>query len=816
MKLTIKNFRCYDNVEFDFGNSGVILLSGTSGKGKTTILLAITYAIFGGTSKRGNAYKQGSKSKTYTVKLEIGNFVIQRTNSPARLLVTDTSIDETYEKEVAQGMLDERFGKSFDTISYLSQNGVGSFILLSAQEKLQFLEKFAFQGINISDIKSRCISFVKQSEKELTSVASKLEIMSQEFNKLEKPTKVDFPLKTKNIEKCIENENIKYRNAQILFKKCEKKILLLTEEINSLKIYLTKVQAQKNLIQTNTVKAEEIQVKINEIEFCGEEEFEKLEEKLKLCISQREYNKIKENFESQKMQLLDVKKQESETFKSELDSKRKNLWKKETKEDALNFLESYRQTIKDVEAIEMLRNSLQQHYTLENLNKNKQEIKALQDLLKQRKECMGKIIQQQEVYRCPSCETSLKFHDGILCLFDEETFEETENIENVELKIQKIENELSQKEKLLYEQQKNIDCQNEVEKQICQIQDQYEDSLPTFQEVENDMKEMQNYVEKNLKREKDILRLVECLDNNIFSETVKKLENDLKKQRGKMRELESSLNKNYDEEEIRGLIKKEEENKGYLNLYTEQLDGVKNDIKKSENELEKIKTEYKAKYSIIYEVEELTAQLEAKKSAKEKHAQDTDIHMKNLFLIEKHQHYVEISNRYKDSAKQVSDLKILEKNAEIKFSSASKLKNKISEAESLTIANVISTINAHAQIYLDIFFCDEPIAVRLETFKETKKTVVPKINVQIEYKGMEMDLSLLSGGELSRVNLAYTLALAEIFNSSLILLDECTASLDQELTSAVVDGIKQNFSEKLVIIIAHQVITGTFDRIIKL
>ena len=419
MKLTIKNFRCYDNVEFDFGNSGVILLSGTSGKGKTTILLAITYAIFGGTSKRGNAYKQGSKSKTYTVKLEIGNFVIQRTNSPARLLVTDTSIDETYEKEVAQGMLDERFGKSFDTISYLSQNGVGSFILLSAQEKLQFLEKFAFQGINISDIKSRCISFVKQSEKELTSVASKLEIMSQEFNKLEKPTKVDFPLKTKNIEKCIENENIKYRNAQILFKKCEKKILLLTEEINSLKIYLTKVQAQKNLIQTNTVKAEEIQVKINEIEFCGEEEFEKLEEKLKLCISQREYNKIKENFESQKMQLLDVKKQESETFKSELDSKRKNLWKKETKEDALNFLESYRQTIKDVEAIEMLRNSLQQHYTLENLNKNKQEIKALQDLLKQRKECMGKIIQQQEVYRCPSCETSLKFHDGILFLFYE-------------------------------------------------------------------------------------------------------------------------------------------------------------------------------------------------------------------------------------------------------------------------------------------------------------------------------------------------------------------------------------------------------------
>ena len=81
---------------------------------------------------------------------------------------------------------------------------------------------------------------------------------------------------------------------------------------------------------------------------------------------------------------------------------------------------------------------------------------------------------------------------------------------------------------------------------------------------------------------------------------------------------------------------------------------------------------------------------------------------------------------------------------------------------------------------------------------------------------METDLTCLSGGELSRVILAYTLALAEMFNTPLLLLDECTSSLDQELTSTVFEGIREHFKGKLTLIIAHQVITGNFDKEIKL
>jgi DNA repair exonuclease SbcCD ATPase subunit len=157
-----------------------------------------------------------------------------------------------------------------------------------------------------------------------------------------------------------------------------------------------------------------------------------------------------------------------------------------------------------------------------------------------------------------------------------------------------------------------------------------------------------------------------------------------------------------------------------------------------------------------------------------------------------------------------------EKKSRDKYAAATLLKEKILQAESIAVLNIINSINIHAQEYLDIFFPNDPIVVRLTPFKETKKTTKPQINIEIDYKGMDADINMLSGGELARVVLAYTLALSEIFNSPLVMLDECTASLDADTTSIVMEGIKKNFSHKLIVIIAHQVIEGDFDRKISL
>lgn len=144
----------------------------------------------------------------------------------------------------------------------------------------------------------------------------------------------------------------------------------------------------------------------------------------------------------------------------------------------------------------------------------------------------------------------------------------------------------------------------------------------------------------------------------------------------------------------------------------------------------------------------------------------------------------------------------------------------ILEAESIAMMNVITSINTHTKGYLESFFPDNPISVKLIPFKETGsgKNIKrkPQINLEIEYKGMEADINMLSGGELSRVILSFSLALGEMFNTPMMLLDECTASLDQELTGVVMDGIREHFTGKLVLIIAHQIIEGSFDKVIKL
>ena len=184
---------------------------------------------------------------------------------------------------------------------------------------------------------------------------------------------------------------------------------------------------------------------------------------------------------------------------------------------------------------------------------------------------------------------------------------------------------------------------------------------------------------------------------------------------------------------------------------------------------------------------------------------------------------IEIWERGEEKAKMYKDLKHREKKlqeqeteARHRYASLMTLKENILEAESLAMLNIIESINTHARTYLDVFFPDNPISVQLNPFKMTKKSVKPSITIQIEYKGMECDLRMLSGGELSRVVLGYTLALAEIFNTPLLLLDECTASLDQDMTGVVFDGIRNNFNGKIVLIIAHQVISGTFDNIVSL
>ena len=191
---------------------------------------------------------------------------------------------------------------------------------------------------------------------------------------------------------------------------------------------------------------------------------------------------------------------------------------------------------------------------------------------------------------------------------------------------------------------------------------------------------------------------------------------------------------------------------------------------------------------------------------------------KTINQISLYEQYIKQIDTYNNWKTQLDELYIKQKEDTNRYNAAVLMKNKIIEAESIAIDNVIKSINIHAQTYLEYFFTENPIIIQLLSFKENKNKITkPQINIDINYKEMEnCDLNSLSGGEISRVILAFTLALAEIFDAPLIMLDEATASLDACNTSLIFDNIKENLQDKLVLIVAHQVVEGAFDKVIQL
>ncbi len=104
-------------------------------------------------------------------------------------------------------------------------------------------------------------------------------------------------------------------------------------------------------------------------------------------------------------------------------------------------------------------------------------------------------------------------------------------------------------------------------------------------------------------------------------------------------------------------------------------------------------------------------------------------------------------------------------------------------------------------------------------YKEVKSgssiTTKPQIELDIQYKGLDTDFASLSGGERARVSLAFTLALSEIYQTPILMLDESISSLDYDATVDVLSAIKENMPNRTVLCVSHQANTGLFDHVIE-
>ncbi len=823
MKLKLKNFRCYLEREFDFGMEGLVLLCGASGSGKSSILMAITFALYG----TGQKITMMGKTSCQ-VDMEFGDLRIVRTKKPNRLVVTNIITNEEYEDDAGQGIINERFGTSFDITSYIQQNAINSFIMMSPTDKLAFLEKFAFTGVDLGQIKVRCQSLIKNRNEELLMTTSQLEMANKYFGSLKKPDKIQFPIpmSKKGRDHAIKNELTRHKNSKILIKHADRDIELLKKELNDLRVFIGKNGLRKENISSLQEKIETIILESKATHYEGDEQLQDYEDRLNALISRREVLVLKERYEQDKGRLKLMHESEREEIQKKVEEIETHLWKDYSENEVSNLISERIDMLKDAEQLERLQKSIEKYEGVneQKLDENKKKLEESRKIISEKKEKLSKLILQKELYECPSCHTSLRFQDDELYVYDESPNQPDDDVDinDVENEISTLTKTINKLEYYIPEEQSKLKRYNEIKIEMDSVYAKRDTELLSKDEAETDIEHLKEYKHSQNEQERMKKKLETDIKDKRFSNTVEMFKSQISKQKETIKLLESKLklqrcDETVDEEELSQTIQIQRQNKDRVNGYQKQLKSLNKELKINTDELEILKQDHTSKYKIIKDCTLLETDIKVRETKLVDLKNDSMKHDDIIAKIGEYQKYKEELGRYSEWETKILELSEQEQKQRQKYSASMLLKEKILEAESIAVANIIGSINTHAQEYLDLFFSVDPIVIRLLPFKQSKKKTVsgttkPQINLEIDYKGMEADLNMLSGGELARVILAYCLSLAEIFNSPFILLDECTASLDQDLNSAVLEGIQKNFGGKLVIVIAHQVVSGDFDR----
>ena len=844
-KFKINNIGLGEYYGFELDGNGRYLLGDFKVTHNSSILLGIYFALFG-TGTKVTMYGK----TTCSVSLEFDDLIMTRTKKPNRLVVYDKNIK--YEDDTAQSIINKKFGDTFQTTGYISQNATNSFILMSPIEKLGFLEKFAFQDTDLFQIKTRCKNVINKRYETLLKSTSQLEIACAMVNELKKPEHMEPPfimesylkdgLKFKNnpsiitIEKILKNITIKYKNSNTLIIRCNKKIKILSDELYSLQLFTTKKISKQESLDYTTKKISDL---LNELDNCNENSLSKLneyQEQLSCYLLQKDVMSLQIKYETDLEILDNMKKQEFSVTLEKINVLKKKIWVDYTEEECTTNISEYKNIIKDLEKIKELQNDITQFVVDEKqLNIQHLELEETKKKLEINKKLRDKLELQKKIFQCPSCNTHLKFVSEKLQI-SEESFD---NLENHLTLIDEIDN-LTKKslsiEKVILNKNNKLERYKEIEKNVFKITIQYTDDnnglikLPDLIEVKKDLEYMKKYIntQQEYVKQLNLLNLLkkQIETNQQYSNPVESFKNSILIQKkqidsvvqkiGTLQSMEMGL----DEEDIRNkiiLLNKEKNKVESLKKNIKELNEEKNNY---ENQLKMYTEDYIKDFPDIRDIYVINSELTDQQKEHEELEKNKKELEKNIKNIEKYYEYKKSVETYITWTDKIKNIQNEEIENRKQYGAATMLKEKIVEAESIAMINIISSINTHSQVYLDSFFPDYPISVKLVPFKETKKgkniTIKPQINLQIEYKSMEADLTSLSGGETSRVILAFALALGEMFNTPMMLLDECTASLDQELTNEVMDGIRNNFNGKLVLIIAHQVIKGSYDTVVEI
>lgn len=825
MQLTLKNFRCYTNKTFNFEDDTITLISGSSGCGKTTILLAIQFALYGSVNQK---FLVSHNKNSCEVTLIYKNFKVKRTKRPNILNIEKDG--KFYEDKEAQIILNKYFGITNSSIFFID---------LPHLEKMEFLEKIVNGDCDVKELKNKIKIEISTLNKNLAILEGQISNTESMLKIIQKPNKVEKPLINDFF-------NI---NTPLEFKQLTKEQLILKKEetIKKLKLLnLSKTKYDQLMIEYDLIN-KEINSLGNLNHQIHKEQVDNINHKLKkLKLENDNLNKIKT-----KMFMVEESLKELEKYKDVnddsllklnqeiklLDEKIDTCIKYKEVQDFKKLQNEYNSLL-NLERdewknkIEILNNQLHQ-INMDDLNP---EINLEQILLKLKtvktfnsKYNINEINDQINTlklkffknYKCSNCNHNLTINMDTfeMVQLDQDLFDlilndATKPVNTIKLELNKLENlklKLEANERFIKSEDEHVLMEKiTLEKK--------------FKELSLELKKLDSFKPSIslVKIEKKINKLKEDLTIDLSNIEQIYDKEEVDKLKDKKRDLIISKNDLSQKIKIKNNLLNKIQIKETYDPHEHQkiLDSIeccKEAINTFNIEFEKFKTQQR-----------LNLRLEAINNEIQQLNYNTDdfINLEDILKnIESGLEYHENFEKYKlfqiqlSKYKKVKDtLKNFVENKKQKeqiYLKTLLFKQKVIESEQESLQVIINIINTHLSILLEDFFSEsfgDPIQIYLELTNDKK----PQVDTIINYKGNKVDCKSLSTGEYARVKLAFDLTFKEILGESIIMLDECTANLDEDLSTKIFTKIKKTFPSKTILVVAHQVILGEFDHILKL
>jgi DNA repair exonuclease SbcCD ATPase subunit len=808
MELELFNFRSWEKAKFNFVDEGIALVSGASGSGKSTIFYAIHFALYG---KGKKIITQGKK--TCFVTLEWKGLKIYRSRSPNRLIVNDV-----YEGDVAQCIINETFNENFISKSFVQQKANKSFLNLSPSEKLLFLEEEAIPN-NVPELKQKVHSFLKEKENECNELRGQIKMCEDVISSKTSNSKKKIQTKTrpsclpiannpknqqKKSDNFIKNEYTHTKNCVTIKNKLARRKEKLLKELSTISENREK-NKHKMSINRDIERMDQELHELEELLYLQQlHEIQELPEVEKRTHSMHSIDELVDILEEQladhaennlkysqyksrveyhdrlTLQLTEVTEVTEVTDATDAAGKvnrspgsRLSEYKKELQLATDRYTQQ--QYIDKIEK-DIQDNQINPNDITGEINDLEQKISKAEDDVR---ELVGS-LDSFKIKVCPGCNANLCTDSGKLVVYTGKISKVTEQIVNKEIALQK-KNKIKLQKSLTKLTVKSEKWKSKT-LELSKIRTRNDHSPSSLKQMKAAIQEIQEQIN----------------EINANDKTRNKLTNTL----GKIDITEVQKPAEIDTESIRRRI---------VQIKTVKRDTRKLNItlKSKKVELSDIVTVYiiKTEEELDIKIEEISTLSAEKDLQHEKHLQNIE-DVKCFLQYEKEQNEIK---EWKCKFQKASD--DLDR-CNIECKASLDLKKLIIDAEAKSLSNYIHTVNLHVMHYLDLFFLSDPISVELMLYKESKKKVKKfQINIEVKYKGMDIDLTAISGGEFDRVQLAFALALSEIGNSKLVLLDESISSLDQQTCSTVLDGIRS--SGRLTLIVSHQITSGEFDQIVK-